>query len=544
MLRLLIHTIFPLMAVLAIVFGFLQWQFPGLSRRVATWFGGRFWVSLSVTVLVVYTAALGCSLYLPMVIDFIEASVASLSFIALHGRPVYTQLQDVHRTSLLYGPLCYLPYSAALAIFGPGIASLKGAVLFFNLALFAVLWFAFRRVAGRTETLVALAFIAGAQMMLQMTPFLIRGDAALALAVACGFLAAGSRRTALAVGLFALSCAYAIDIKFTAVFYFLLPFYLLWRNRGSRPALITATLVPGLVLLPFALPSISLINYLAWLHEAAHHPLSLKMFAMNVVAASIMLGAPLLVFARYYSTDREAAMADARQHILPAALFLLSIAGSLLTGSKLGAGRPHLNPTFIVAAYVAAVLWKKCNAPPPNKEILTFAAVTYTLLLVIPAAAQLRDMWDICVLRRGFAQSASADIDGILRSHPGQRIEMGYDQAQDGTPVDGLTSLSPQLVFAGEPETINVGAMFDMGLSGLPIPPSTVKYIQTCQTQVWLIPRGNAPFTTLNLYAQEAPRRFADPHLFSPEFRNAFYATYRKTASSRYYDLWTCPSHG
>ncbi len=547
MLRLLVHQILPAILVLAICFSIIHRLSPSASQRLASRLGRPLWLVIAICMLGVYASALAFSLYLPMPIDFVEATIASVSYLSLHGHPLYTSLTATDRYSLLYGPLCYLPFEQALASFGPTISSLKLAVLLFNFFVFSTLWFVFRRFLARTETLVALAFIACAFMMKGMSTFEIRGDVQLALAVALGLFACFARRTVLAVLLFGLSCAYAMDIKFTAAFYFLVPYYFLWRHRGARPALLAAFLVPFFALLPFTIPSISLHNYLGWLHQAAHHPLSLKVLAMNVVAATILLLAPVLMFVRLYRENPDLALRSARSHRLLIALFVVSLCGTVLTGSKLGAGRNHLNPTFLIAAFLAAKLWviaeRAGRRQPAARQVsvlFPYAFSLYALLLVLPAVGQLHDMWGICVERRAHALAVTDDINAILRNHPGMAIEMGYDKTSDGQPIAELTFFHSQLVFAGNPLTVDAAALADMGLSQLSIPSSTIDYIRMCKTQLWLLPPDGEPFGTINEYSLDAPGRFPDPHMFSIAFRDAFLSTYRRVGASAYYDLWQC----
>jgi hypothetical protein len=547
MLAMLVHQILPACLVLGFFFFALHRLVPRADQQLASRLDGRFWLLLAICMLGVYASALAFDIYLPMPIDFVEATIASVSYLSLHGHQLYTSLDATDRYSLLYGPLCYLPYAQALAAFGPTLASLKLAVLLFNLGIFSTLWFVFRRFLTKTETLVAMAFVACAFMMKGMSPFMIRGDVQLAFGVALGLLATSMLPTALAVMLFSVSCAYAIDIKCTAVFYFLVPYYFLWRHRGPRPALLAAFLVPVIALLPFAMPSISLYNYLGWLHEATHHPLSLKMLAMNLVAAVILQGAPLLMFVRLYREDPELALRSARRHALLIVLFIVSLCGSVITGSKLGAGRSHLNPTFIISAFLAAKLWtmvKQSDRREPGagrvSVLLPYAFALYALFFVLPAANQLRDMWGICVARHDHALAMTVDIDAILRQHPGTTIQMGYDKTSDGEPVTEPTLFHSQLVFAGNPLTVDPAALADMGLSHVSIPSSTVDYVRMCKTQIWLVPRDGEPFSTLNEYAVDAPGRFPDPHMFTLAFRNAFFSTYRKVGASTYYDLWQC----
>jgi hypothetical protein len=543
---LLLHVLLPLCTILGLVFAVLYRAVPSAFERLSRLFSRSFWFVGATVMIAVYALALVFNLYLPMVIDTAESTVASAAYLWAHGSPLYLAANQAEHYSIMYGPLCYIPFAGALLVFGASIFSLKLLVLLFNLLLFLTIWLVFRPILGKTGALSAMAFVACAFLMKGMSTLMIRGDAPLALCAALALLAVSLRRSYLAVALFALSAAFAGNVKFTAVFYFLVPFYFLWRRYGWGAAIVTAIITPPLILAPFALPHVPLRAYLDTLHGASRQPLGLNVVAMNVVAALILLVPPVLAFSRFYLADKPRALASLRSHWILAVLFLMSIGGSVLTGGKLGSGRPHLNPTFIIAAYLAALIWRETGAVRSELvNVFACAFAVYAIVMVLPAVDQLHDMWGLCVERRAYALEVVSDITGVLLEHPGQLVEMGYDETpKAGAMVSDLTQFRPNLVFAGNPDSTDAVAISDMELSGIAIPQATIDLVRSCRTQIWLIPRDGSPFSTLNLYAEAAPQRFSDLHMFSPAFRSAFFDTYRKVGSSRFYDIWACSTHG
>ena len=77
-----------------------------------------------------------------------------------------------------------------------------------------------------------------------------------------------------------------------------------------------------------------------------------------------------------------------------------------------------------------------------------------------------------------------------------------------------------------------------MELGKLVVPQSTIAYLQSCQTQIWLIPKGEHPFTLPSLY--DDPDSFPRRDIFGDALRAAFFAQYQKRGSSAYFDLWSC----
>ena len=88
--------------------------------------------------------------------------------------------------------------------------------------------------------------------------------------------------------------------------------------------------------------------------------------------------------------------------------------------------------------------------------------------------------------------------------------------------------------FDGQPYVISGGSVRDLQFGGVALPNSTVDYIRDCGTRVWLIPRGQQPFTAQNTYYAEEHRAFGD------DFTSIFAANYRKTDSGPTYDVWIC----
>ena len=488
----------------------------------------------------VYGTIVVMRLSFPGMIDWVEVTVSSVSYLSTQGHQIFVDRNDPNIYSLLYGPLCYLPYALALKLFGATINSLRLVFFLLNSALFFTLWSIFRRQLNKLETAIAIGYIAAALIMNGREIFMFRGDVLLVLAVSLGLVASMIGRPALSIAVFSISCACALNLKLTAAFYFLVPFYLLWRRRGPLTALAAAAVTPLFILLPFAISTVSLRNYIYWLHVASSHPLGRAAFEMNMIGVATLLFPLLLIFGLISITNWPRAIEYVKSYKLMGFVFALSIGGSALTGSLLGGGSHHLNPTFVISTYLAAEMWKELRSEQKKTAVFRYAFAAYALFMIVPAIPEFHLMWRSCIQQHPFAVAVNADIGEIMRNHQGQTIEMGYSENEMGSLPDDRSNFSPELIFKNNPLTVNAVAVSDIELTGLKIPSSTVDRVRSCSTKIWLIPRDGNPFSTLNAYAAEVPERFPDPHLFSASFRKAFFSTYRKTETSRYYDLWTC----
>jgi hypothetical protein len=96
-----------------------------------------------------------------------------------------------------------------------------------------------------------------------------------------------------------------------------------------------------------------------------------------------------------------------------------------------------------------------------------------------------------------------------------------------------LTYYRPVLVFSGNPYLIDAVFEMDAALLGMKMPPKTLEILASCQTKIWLIPKGDVPFK-LNTFYDGVRETFSD------ELKSTFLATYELREQTRYYDLWFC----
>ena len=498
----------------------------------------RFWLPASLVFLVAFLVFLGGITFYLGYLDHGETHIAAVSAAFGNGAPLYHDLSSPQRYSILYGPMSYLPFTLALRVLGSKLLSLKLVVLFANVCLLVLLWVAYRKRLDSPQAVLAVAAVVALIMSGEPYPFQVRGDGLMILSVAVGLLGILSSSRWKSWTLLALATGVCLGIKITGVLYFLPFFVLLYRRQGMR---ITALAVVGAGLvggLPFAFPHISAANYLLWLHEASLHPFRAVEFLSNLrISATILLPILLLLW-RFHQSDPEKMFAYLRED----RIFLLTVVGSLglvtILASKFGSGNHHLLPFCPVIGYLCSDVYSRIDAISPVRaaSYSSIARAVCWLWLASTVATRIPVEFLLTerklVTRWSLATAVTRDLMNIMRNHPGDRIEMGYGQ------IYSMSLYRPTLVFAGNPLTLDAVALDDMQLSGLAIPKGTIDYIRSCQTQIWLIPKGEPPFVLLNIYSDA--RIFPTRHLFEEPFRQAFLQHYQRAGSSDYYDLWVC----
>lgn len=504
---------------------------------------GKFWLPVCGILFAAYLALLALSTTYLGFCDHVEPNIVAVSSLAGRGAPLYHGLESAQRYALLYGPMSYLPFVWALRIFGPHVLSVKLVVLFLNAALLALLWHNYRKRVQVQQAILATVLVL--PFLLAGEPYLIqvRGDVVMLVAAALGLTGALSASRWRAGLLLAAGAGICVAAKITGGLYFVPLFAMLYRRHGIRTTAVTLLGAGAVTCLPFASAAVSIPNYFLWLREAGHHPLAGFEVVRNVKTLATFSAPVALLFWRLYERNWQTFFNYLREE----KLFLLSLAASIglmsVTASKLGSGEHHYLPFYPLLGYLCCDLYSRAETVPGGlgRSALR-ATVSILLCFWLVARVGTRDTWGWTLTGphvldgRESATEVTNDLQEIIRGHPGEVIEMGYGDNL-GKPSE-VTYLRPLLVFAGNPLTVDEAALDDMELSKLAMPQSTIAYVRSCQTQIWLIPKGERPFLVPSYYDELGSPMIRD--IFGNAFREAFFAQYQKRESSAYFDLWSC----
>jgi hypothetical protein len=496
----------------------------------------RFWFPSALVVLAAYAVLVIVNAAYPGYLDHVEPTIASVSWLVLKGQPPYHAFDSAARYTLLYGPASYLTFATALWLFGGATLSLKIMVLLLNVVMVFFLWRTYRTLlnarASLLVTMLVLLFIYVPRpnhYLLQ-----VRADVLIMSAMALGLFGA-ARRTGLAgPAALAVATAFIVDAKASGLVYVVPLFAILWQNRGWRIPVLVGLCGACLALLPFLLPNVSALAYLHWLGRAAKHPSSF-VDLLSTLRTVPLLFAPLLLILGPTPWRDTKFVAWLREDRLVLAILALCFASGMFASRRIGAGSHHILPFVPVLGYEYIRLFNAVGGLGMAKRWYWQSralCASLALVVVIRVGGGLLEFGASWGAWRA-TEAMRDEVRSVLNSHPGTPVEMGY-----GSIVDERAYFRPELVFATNHLLVDEVALSDMSLDGIPMPSETVHYLGTCA--VWLIPRGQEPFSLPNTFAQYYPDLVGKEPLFSQAFRDEFRRDYRKVQSTHSFDLWAC----
>lgn len=464
-------------------------------------------------------------------LDHGEATIVSLTWTLATGRPLYHALMAPERYSLLYGPALYLFYAAPLKFVAATVpvAKITAAALVF--LSFFISWTGLSSF-GRRVALIAWVHLLLAWSFFGDLLIWIRADAILVFLISLTLWAAVSAPSWLAVIVFGIGLGAAMNVKIHAILYFPPLVFIFLKRLGWKHAAAACIFGGAVALLPFVvLPNVSLANYLVWLKEATHHSLLIHTFWLNIeylCFASLPLFAILIWPTEASATSNRRWLLAERWNLLA---FIASAIGICILGSKGGAGPWHLIPLVPTISYFLVTLLKEWNAEmssptlPITPTSLMIGFAVYALLMMAT-----KDFRAMERMEEYPSAQTVAEIRSVLDANPNAAIGMGT--AGNGTYQ--ATWFRTVVILAGEPYLLDPDTLMDMNFSHAPLPPATVAAVGGGVYDLWLIPKGETPFS-MTSYFENSPPVFAQP------IQDAFFANYVRDESRsdlKIFDVW------
>jgi hypothetical protein len=211
----------------------------------------------------------------------------------------------------------------------------------------------------------------------------------------------------------------------------------------------------------------------------------------------------------------------------------ISLLGVAVLGSKQGAGMNHLVPFIPVWAYLftltlsqAITAEKRYHFKEINKYYYCLYISLICALLTVTVLRGTANESRLIDLSNKYNHEPIQEINEVVKSYPGITIGMGYGGHYD------LTYYRPILAYHGNPYLIDAVSMMDSEFLEKGIPTETLKALRSCQTNLWLIPKGGSPFKLYNYFNQR--------QVFSEEFQSTFLLNYELKNHTKHYNLWFC----
>lgn len=470
--------------------------------------------------------------------DHAEANIATVSWLFQTGKPIYHDLEAAERYSIPYGPMLYVINGFFLNLLKPSIFSAKiGGIVAGGLSLLLIFYNSKKLVGSQLATFcsgyISLIFISIYFYFVAAT-FWNRSDSFLVMFVALGLITAVKTNPWLAILGSVLSIGISVNLKIHGVLYFL-PLYVLFYCRHgivSTSISILGSLI--IAVFPFLnLPQASLKNYVFWLREFGEQGLSLNLLWGNIVWSIYFLAPILLLFAYFRVINKNEFNIFIQKHKYFISSIVISLFGVALLGSKQGAGMNHLVPFIPVWAYLFALTLSKVITVEKryvfkniNKYYYGFYISLIGALLTITVLRGIANESKLIDLSKKYDNEPIHEINEVVKSYPGITIGMGYGGHYD------LTYYRPILAYYGNPYLIDAVSMMDSEFLGKGIPTETLKALSSCQTDLWLIPKGGSPFKLYNYFNQR--------QVFSEEFQSTFLLNYELRNHTKHYNLWFC----
>jgi hypothetical protein len=414
-------------------------------------------------------------------------------------------------------------------VLGAGILISKLAGVLAALLSLGLLAMALRQIRPPRVAFVWTAIAALLYLAFGNISFWTRAEPLLLACVAGGLFCALQRQWLLAAIGVGVATGIATDLKLTGVCYLAPVLPLLLARHRARAVIVCGAVAALLIVLPFAAwPQISLADYRFWLQKSSENGLRVRLLRPNIEWA-LYLAAPL---------GLSFVARDCIRHIWMLITCALCMTLIVVLGAKPGAGPYHLLPFVPLIVWLGASfdadIRARANA---DTEVEMTWRPRATIAFIVPAivVAGIQQTLLIDALRTAASKHVARDIIAFAEAHPGDRIDMGYGGTSSYKGSAPLTFYRPLLVFRSGAYLLDAPAIQEHQLAGIPIPAPTFHAIARCDADYWLIPKGEEPFTTRNMYAATL---FAP--LFPPEFKGTFQNAYHLAMSTDYFDVYAC----
>lgn len=453
--------------------------------------------------------------------DFAEPTMPAVAWMFESGNPLYPGPDAAERYAHIYGPMAFIPLAAAMRIFGTDLRVAKWVAAGAAIIALSILWLVLRGRVGARTALIITGCCALLLLVFRNAAFWVRPDSLELLCAAAGLWAA-LRRDRVGWLVLGVTAGVLCNLKFSGPLY-ALPLFVLFLERTDRRRVLLALAVSGVVVsLPFLVfHNISFREYGRWILLSSRNGIVWSTLRQNIEWV-LYLMTPLAV-AVITSARHQPLTVVSRPVAISVGIGLTSIA---VLASKPGAGPYHLLPFLPLLAFLTGMQIHHLRLDGIGRPGYLFNA-SFSGAAVLIALAQQASF--IATVRQLDAVGPLADVAVFLAQHRDGVTQVGYSSDERATFV------RPVVVGQSRTYLLDQPAIQEHQLAGVEIPKATEDALRSCAVTYWLVPKTGAPFTAINRY----PMMNGRP-LFGSGFRRAFFESYRRSDSTRYFDVWTC----
>jgi hypothetical protein len=449
--------------------------------------------------------------------DLAEPTIASVSWLVRLGHSPYHAADAASRYAHIYGPALFLVNAVDYRLFGPGIQISKLAGVIGGLVSLSLFVGSLARRRNGDEAVTWGAVCVLVYLCFGDMSFWTRAEPLLLLCTTAALVLAGNRHTALAVIGTGAAAGLALSLKLTG-FLYIAPIVAVLLTHHRTALVAVAGVALAVSAAPFlVLPDGAGSQYWFWFHESSESGIRLHILRPNIEWA-VFLIAPLAI-------RMSGGVPQSERSVI--AILLSCISMVIVVAAKPGAGPYHLLP------FVPVILWLAAQPPASSPVKLRGGTAAYVVTLVILAGVQ-QSLFVHFLMTTGQPRALD-DLRQFLAGRDGSRVDMGYGGPSMFRGSGPLTYVRPFLTFRSGGYLLDAPAIQEHQLAGIEIPAATLRSLKACEIQYWLVPRGDAPFATRNLYARTGHRP-----LFPEPFQVAFDASYRKAEPTAFYDVYEC----
>ena len=526
-------------ATLTLILFFLLVSLPSLKNALSTSFPtfiSKYLLPFSIGTILIYFLIVILYAFSPLYIDHAESSVSIVGFLLKRNYELYPNLTSVNFYGVPYGPVLFLLQKWFYIILGNSIEVSKLVGILFSILSFIFLYFAIHDRYNPKKGLYLIAYIPIVFLQFSNWAFWNRSEPMIMFFIGLALLGIRQKNIFFSLILLSISFGFAVNLKITSVFY-MLPIFLLSLRRKSAWFHTTVICLSLLIMvLPFLYKNISFSNYLDFIRLAKNEQMYFSLFHDCLKFLFLYYFIPTMLFLLYLSKHKEHLKHFFLKYKLPLISLFACLAVVVIMGAKAGGGKLYMLPFMPLFVY----FWSKLIniefdsqslKTPSTKSLIILSLIIGLTFSTVPTSA-LKSGYMLLRFSKNLKKDAIPrqvidDLRNIDKQYPELTIHMGIGEYRDYK----YTYYRPTLVYMGHPYYIDFPIYMAYQNAKMLGRKQLTQIFEDCKIDIWLIPKGNAPFHMGNFSGNHIP-------LFDQQLRNSFLNNYDKINCSKFFDIY------